>query len=464
MSTATPISQQVGPQSPSPRLSLVPESHRRPSRRPAAANLPATVGANLGVPTVHRTVVEFGNLDHAATTPALVAVSEAAEKAQRRYGSVHRGAGYTSRVTTGWFEEARREVGAFVGAREGDQVVFTRNTTDSLRLLAHALPRRTQVLVFASAHHAALLPWPTRRTTRIPVPTSAQEAVALLDQALARLDDRHPRLVVLTGACNVTGDIWPVAELAATATRYGARTVLDAAQLAPHRSVDLDALGVDWVAFSGHKLYAPYGSGALVGRADWLDAAAPYLPAGGATHTVSEGHTRWQHGPARHEGGTPNAVGAIALATACATLTTHRDAVEQHEAELLERLRTGLTEIEGVQIHHVLGPASDGVGVATFTVDGYAPALVSQVLSDEHGLAVRDGRFCAHLLCETLFDHDGTAVRASVGLSTTAEHVERLISGVRTLVEHGPASPYEHTTEGWVATNDPRDLSEPRPW
>ncbi|MDF8265313.1 aminotransferase class V-fold PLP-dependent enzyme [Luteipulveratus flavus] len=461
MSTAPLTSPSLSEQ-PGRRLSLV----RRPAPAPrrAVGALPLTVGAELGVPTVHRTVVDFGNLDHAATTPALTAVAEAVSTVQRRYGSVHRGAGYTSRLTTDWFEQARTEVGAFVGARPDDEVVFTRNTTDSLRLLAHALPQDAEVIVFESAHHAALLPWPAEATLRLPVPTSALDAQSLLERALREGPAGKPRLVVVTGACNVTGDIWPVAELAAIARRHGARTVLDAAQLAPHRPVDIDALGIDWVALSGHKMYAPYGAGALVGRSDWLEAAAPYLPAGGATHTVSHRHTRWQQGPARHEGGTPNAVGAIALASACASLSAHRDAVEAHEAELLAALREGLAAVPGVRVHHVLGPAADGVGVATFTVEGYEPSLVSQVLADEYGLAVRDGRFCAHLLCETLFDGDGTAVRASIGLATTREHVERLVRGVRGLVEHGPSSAYEYTVDGWVAQDDPRDLSEPRPW
>lgn len=455
------------------RLRLVPEVDRHRTRRPTAAgNLPLTVGAELGVTTVHRTVVDYANFDHAATTPALVAVTEAVQKVTRRYGSVHRGAGYTSRVTTGWFEAAREQVATFVGAGADDEVVFTRNTTDALRLLAHALPRRTEVIVFESAHHAALLPWPARRTTRLPVPASRQDAVSLLTQALRRRDGHRPTLVVITGACNVTGDIWPVAELAAAAREHGARTVLDAAQLAPHRQVDLEAMGVDWVAFSGHKIYAPYGAGVLAGRRDWLDAAPPYLPAGGATSNVSHRHTQWQTGPARHEGGTPNAVGAIALATACATIAEHREVIEAHEATLNQRLRGGLAAVDGVRVHTVLGEEVPGVGVAAFTVDGFAPSLVSQALSDEDGIGVRDGRFCAHLLCDALFERDagddstrdGTAVRASVGLSTTAEHVDRLLAAVRRLAEHGPALPYTRTSAGWVPEGDPRDLSEPLPW
>lgn len=445
----------------STRSSVVPAAGRRTAPR-TKDGIPRTVSADLGVPTVRRTVTDYANFDHGATTPALVAVADAVEQVQRRYGSVHRGAGYTSRITTGWFEAARDEVATFVGARPQDEVVFTRNTTDSLRLLSRCLPEGTQVFAWESAHHAALLPWPEAHTTRLPVPSSTGEAVELLRAALASSRDGD-KLVVITGACNVTGEIWPVAELVSVAREFGARTVLDAAQYAPHVPIDLDALGVDWVAFSGHKLYAPYGAGVLAGRRDWLDAAGPYLPAGGATAAVLSDHTRWQTGPARHEGGTPNAAGAIAIAASCATLRAHRATIEAHEANLYSRLRSGLSAIPGVRIVEALGDRPN-VGVVTFTVDGYDPSLVSQVLADEEAIAVRDGRFCAHLLCDAVVGRNATAVRASLGLATTGEHVDRLVSAVRRLVEHGPALSYVHTDEGWSAPADPRDLSEPLPW
>lgn len=431
-------------------------------RRTTTDGLPTTVSADLGVPTVHRAVTDYANFDHGATTPALTAVAEAAERAQRRYGSVHRGAGYASRVTTGWFEAARDEVANFVGARPDDEVIFTRNTTDALRLLAHCLPEGTQVFAWESAHHAALLPWRDAGTTRLPVPNSAQHAIELLRSALAQ-SPAGDRLVVITGACNVTGEIWPVAELVAVAKEFGARTVLDGAQYAPHVAIDLAALDVDWIAFSGHKLYAPYGAGVLAGRSDWLDAAGPYLPAGGATARVSHDGTRWQTGPARHEGGTPNAVGAIAIAAACATLRAYRASIGAHESHLYSRLRSGLAAIDGVRVVEVLGDRPN-VGVVTFTVDGYDPSLVSQVLADEDAIAVRDGRFCAHLLCDAAVGVGASAVRASLGLATTGEHVDRLVAAVRRLVEHGPALSYVHTDEGWSAPADPRDLSEPLPW
>ena len=234
------------------------------------------------VPTLSGDLVDYANLDHAASTPAFERVARAVEAATRTYSSVHRGTGWLSRVTSAHYEAARDEVARFVGAREDDVVVFTRSTTDSVNLLARALPRDTSVVVFASEHHATLLPWRGRDTVRLPVPGSTRDAEALLEAALRALPTgtaRRPRqaLVVLTAASNVTGELWPVERLTAIARRHGARVLLDAAQYAAHRAVDLDALDVDWVAFSGHKVHAPYGTGVLAGRSDWLD-AAPALP------------------------------------------------------------------------------------------------------------------------------------------------------------------------------------------
>ncbi|OEV06406.1 aminotransferase class V-fold PLP-dependent enzyme, partial [Streptomyces oceani] len=180
------------------------------------------------------------------------------------------------RLSTDRYERSRADIARFLGCREDDEVVFTRSTTDSLNLLAHALPPGTRVFVFETEHHAALLPWRRhgRDTTLLPAPRSPREAVAALDRAL-RTAPEGPRLVCVTGASNVTGELWPVAELTRVARRHGARTVLDAAQLVPHHPVDMAALDVDWVAFSGHKLYAPFGAGVLAGSPEWLRDAEP---------------------------------------------------------------------------------------------------------------------------------------------------------------------------------------------
>ncbi|MDQ1535870.1 MAG: hypothetical protein QOE58_263 [Actinomycetota bacterium] len=361
---------------------------------------PKTVSEDLGVPTLHRTVVDYANFDHAASTPALESVKEAVDIALRTYSSVHRGNGYASRITSGWYEQARTQVHGFVGARADDLVIFTRSTTDSLNLLARSLPKDTTTFVFESEHHAALLPWEPSRTVRIPVPGSEQDALILLEDALrsSAATTTGPRLVVITGASNVTGELWPIESVVSLAKRYDARVVLDAAQLVPHKKVDIEALGVDYVVFSGHKLYAPFGAGVLAGRADWLDEAAPYLLGGGATAKVTHRKTVWAQGAARHEAGSPNVIGAIAIAAACATFETHRSAIEEHENKLANQLRSGLGSIDGVTTYSIFGPEQDRVGVTCFTIGNLDSSLVSAVLSAEYGIGVRDGKFCAHLL------------------------------------------------------------------
>ena len=443
---------------------------------------PRTVSENLGVPTLHRSVVDYANFDHAASTPALESVRAAVDIALRTYSSVHRGNGYASRITSGWYEEARAQVHGFVGARSDDLVVFTRNCTDSLNLLGRSLPENTTTFVFESEHHAALLAWNPEHTVRIPVPDSVQGALHLLEDALRESAGTRegPRLVVVTGASNVTGELWPIESIVSIARRYGARVALDAAQLAPHLKIDIEALGVDFVAFSGHKLYAPFGAGVLAGRADWLNDAAPYLRGGGATEKVTKSQTEWTSGAARHEAGSPNVIGAIAIAAACAAFDAHRDAIEAHEEALADRLRRGLAAIAGVTTYSIFGPEHERVGVATFTIDGLDSSLVSAALSAEYGIGVRDGKFCAHLLVDALLDGPNTdysrqtsvgsgdspktAVRASVGLANTPEHVTRLLGAIAALAGEGPAFEYERTSDGWVAIDDPRDLTLPRPW
>ena len=255
----------------------------------------------------------------------------------------------------------------------------------------------------------------------------------------------------------------------AVAQRRGARVLVDAAQLAPHRAIDIAAAGIDYVVFSGHKLYAPFGAGVLAGRRDWLDAGAPYLRGGGATSKVTTDGAAWATGAARHEGGSPNVIGAIAVAAACAAISAHREAIEAHEADLAERLRSGLDVIPGVDTWSIFGDEHDRVAVLAFTIERFDSSLVSAILSAEYGIGVRDGKFCAHILVDELLedpwgDTPATAVRVSLGLANTAEHVDRLVGAVAELAANGPARRYTRTDEGWVADGDERDLALPLPW
>jgi selenocysteine lyase/cysteine desulfurase len=398
------------------------------------------VGDGVSVPVSGGGTLPYANLDYAASAPCLEAVRDALDAALPYYSSVHRGAGYASQVTTDRYEAARETVRAFVGAWRRDAVVFTRNTTDAMNLLAHAVPRGATVVVFESEHHATLLPWQRgHRVVRLPAPSSPSAAVASAGEAL-REAPAGPRLLVVTAASNVTGELWPVAELARVAREHGARIAVDAAQYVPHRPFDMAALDVDYVAFSGHKLYAPFGAGCLVGRPDWLRAAEPYLYGGGATAGVGEQVT-WSTDPQqRHEAGTPNVLGVVALAAACEALAGWGTLVAEEE-RLLHRLRTGLAAIPGVRELTLWGEDVPRVGIVSFVVDGLDARTVATALSDRYGIGVRDGRFCAHLLVRRLLggasgdcgSGDGNALRASFGIGTTDAHIDRLLAALHHL-------------------------------
>jgi selenocysteine lyase/cysteine desulfurase len=266
----------------------------------ADALLPV-VGADTQVPLVPGGTTRYVDLDAAASARALTSVAARVAEALPLYASVHRGAGYLSQVSTALYESARETVARFVGARPDDVCVFTRHTTDALNLLAGAVPAGAAVLVLDCEHHADLLPWQRRGPVTV-LPTAATVVGTLRDLG-AELVAAPYALVAVTGASNVTGEALPLDEVVQLAHAAGARVVVDGAQLVPHRSFSLLDSGADYVVFSGHKAYAPFGSGALVGRRDWLDAAPAYLAGGGAVAEVTVEETTWATAPHRHEGG-----------------------------------------------------------------------------------------------------------------------------------------------------------------
>lgn len=431
---------------------LAPTRPRCPGRSRAVDALLPVVGADTLVPLSTGGSTTYANLDNAASAPALVAVAERVAQVLPHYASVHRGAGWLSRVSTALFEQAREDVGTFVGARSDDLVVLTRSTTDALDLLSRAVPAGGRVLVADVEHHANLLPWQrSARTTVVPGGADAEETTAFLEAELAT--GRYALLAV-AGASNVTGEVLPLRRLARAAHDAGARIAVDGAQLLPHRRVDVGRDGIDYLALSGHKLYAPFGSGALVGRRDWLDAAEPYLAGGGATLDVRHDGVRWATGPDRHEAGSPNVVGAVALAQACRTLAAlPPGALEEHEGALRARLVGGLEALDGVEV--VRAHPRDAVGVVTLTVPGRSVSEVAAYLSAEHGIGVRDGRFCAHRFAAALGLADG-GLRVSTGVGTTSAEVDRLLEALRGFVTCGPALDYGVVDGHWAPLSDPR--------
>jgi selenocysteine lyase/cysteine desulfurase len=423
------------------------------------APLLPVIGGDLAAPLVDGSTVRYVNLDYAASAPALCAVAEHVTEALPYYSSVHRGAGFASQVSTALYESARVAVADFLGARSDDVVVFTRNTTDALNLLASAVPTgRGDVIFLDAEHHANLLPWRGLPHRCVEVSHTLAGTVERLADALR---ERPAALVAVTGSSNVTGEILPIARIAALAHAHGARIVVDAAQLAPHRRVDLDALDIDYLALSGHKLYAPFGAGVLIGRRDWLDAAPAYLAGGGAVREVGTSGTDWAPAPQRHEGGTPNVLGAAALAAACRTVAALPEgALEAHEAQLRSRLVAGLRGLRGVRVLEIWPDSTERIGVVTFAIVGHDSGRVAAYLSAEHGIGVRDGRFCAHPLLARLGHADG-AVRASLGLGSSSEDVDRLVAALARLIEDGESWDYALQQGRWAPSPDPRPSA---PW
>jgi selenocysteine lyase/cysteine desulfurase len=434
----------------------------RPStaRPDAAVDVPAllpTVGAGESVPLVGGRHARQVHLDNAASAPALVRVAEHVAEVLPSYASVHRGAGYRSQLCTALYEQARLTVARAVGARPvEDVVVFTRNTTEALNLLSTAVPG--EAVVLDVEHHANLLPWRSASGHGARV-VLAQASLAQTEAALAAELIRRPAaLLALTGASNVTGEAPDLRRLVGLAHAHGARVVVDAAQLLPHRGFDLADLDADYVAFSGHKVYAPFGAGALVGRRDWLDRAEPHLAGGGAVREVTTTTTSWASSPERHEAGTPNVLGALALAEALRTLeATGLDRLRRHEAELHRRLVDGLQR-RGIEPLRIWDDAPDVVGVVSFTVPGHSAAQVAAYLSAEHGIGVRDGRFCAHPLLAKLGAANG-AVRVSLGVGSSSADVERLLDALDALLTEGPR--WTYVSDGATCRPVPDDREVP---
>lgn len=438
------------------------------------------VGADQQVPLLSGAAARYVNLDYAASTPPTVGVLQALESFLPYYSSVHRGAGFKSLVSTEVYESAREAVRRFFGAGADRTVIFTRNTTDSLNLLAASLPSGTRVATFASEHHANLLPWhrPGLSVLRLPIPRDAGES---LDRARAALSEGTVDLVAVTGASNVTGEIWPVAELASIAHEHGAAIVVDAAQLAPHLPIDMEALQADYLAASGHKMYAPFGCGVLVGTPRWLDSGPPFLRGGGAVRFVTTDEVLWADLPDRQEAGSPNVVGAFAFAVALTELAEYgMDRVRDHDCSLGAYARRRLARIDGVSTYELWPETAPRTGVVLFNVGGYHHSLVAAVLSAEHGIGVRHGCFCAHPLLARLLgltDEDVDevvaamlggaprpvpgAVRASVGVGSSEDDIDRLANALEELVRRGPSGEYvyDEASSEYLPAHDDR----PRP-
>ncbi len=419
----------------------------------------------------------YANLDCAASTSALPAVADRVATFLPWCSSVHRGAGYKSQLATAAYEAARAAVLRFAGRSDRDDVaIFCRNTTEAINHLAYrlSLSQRDVVLTTVVEHHANLLPWSRAATCRF-VECDAGGTFGA-GAVLAGLDESpRPRLLAITGASNVTGWMPPLAEIVAAARERGVPVLVDAAQLAPHRPLPA---GVDFIAFSGHKMYAPFGAGALIGPSAAFESGDPFLAGGGAVDLVDLDEVVWTGLPDREEAGSPNVLGAVALGTAADALPAIGwDRIRAHDDTLAAALLDGLRALDGVSVLGP-GPGVDRLPIASFTIDGVPHALAAARLSAEFGIGVRHGCFCAHPYVVRLLGlgeeelsrfraaahrHDRCslpgAVRASAGISTTFGEIDRLLAAVEVVARTPPPVEYardRHTGDYW-----PRGLARP---
>ena len=375
-------------------------------------------------------------LDAAASSPKPRSVVETmADAYSHHYANVHRGIYELSEDATGLFEAARGKVASFIGAPSKREIVFVRNATEAINLVAYSWGRTNvgagdRVVTTQLEHHANIVPW-QQLTTEV---GATLDYVAITDDGRLELDDlrdklaRGPKLLAVAAVSNALGTINPLAEIVQMAHEAGALVLVDAAQAAPHMPIDVVALDCDFLALSGHKMLGPSGIGALWGRRELLDAMPPFMTGGSMIIKVTMEGAEWNEVPAKFEAGTPAIVEAIGLGAAIDYLTNlGMDAVREHEKYLFEHAWAALGEIPGVRR---FGPddADTHAGVISFVLDDVHPHDVATVF-DSEGVAVRAGHHCAQPVM-LRYDIPATT-RASFYVYNDLDDVEALTSAVR---------------------------------
>lgn len=399
------------------------------------------------------------NLDNAATTIPFLAVSEAVAKFLRMYGSVHRGSGERSRRSTVDYENARERIRMFVGASSENYVIFAKNTTEAINHAAELWSKIAgKVLVSDIEHSSNLLPWLARNEVLQykTKPDGTLDIKAVEEMFRAHNDIK---LLAITGSSNVTGYKPPIHDVAKLAHKYGARILVDGCQLIPHQKMDVrsddDPEHLDFVAFSGHKMYAPFGTGILIGPKYFFDQARPYQ-IGGGNFTYISRDLQLKRFPTvqAHDPGTPNAAGAIAIAKAAEILEIiGYERIHEYEANVVGTAFRALKQINGVEVY---ASESELGSVIPFDIVGMDSRLTAEILRDDYRVGVRAGSFCAYELMRKIKNISNEqdqriteeiergitrnipgVVRVSFGLVNSEEDVARLISAVSEIAHNG---------------------------
>lgn len=378
--------------------------------------------------------VPLAYLDSTATAQKPLAVLQAMDEYYRRSNAnIHRGVHTLAEEATALYEGAREKIAKFINAPASKQVIYTRNTTESINLVAYSWARANLkagdlVILTEMEHHSNLVPWhilEMERGVRLEFIPVTENGLLDLD-GYKNLLEQGPKLVSFTHMSNVLGTINPAAEIIRLAHQVGAVTLVDGAQSVPHFAVDVQALDVDFLAFSAHKMCGPTGIGALYGKAALLEAMPPFLGGGDMIREVKLRSFKPNALPHKFEAGTPAIAEAVGFGAACDYLTSiGMDNIAAHEHEITEYALERLEEIPGVKL---FGPGiQDKGGVAAFTLKGVHPHDVAQIL-DQDGVAVRAGHHCAQPLHEKF--HIPATSRASFYLYSTKEEVDKLVDGI----------------------------------
>lgn len=377
-------------------------------------------------------------LDNGASSQVPNAVIERTSKyLEEEHSNIHRGVHYLSQHATSAYEAAREKVKRFINAREAKECIFVRGTTEGCNLVAYSYGRKfinegDEIILSQMEHHANIIPWQViaeEKGAKIRVIPMNERGELIIEEYENMLNERT-KIVAVTHVSNSLGTINPVKEMIATAHKFGVPVFVDGAQAIPHFPVDVQDLDADFYTFSGHKMFAPTGSGVLYGKKEWLDKLPPYQTGGGMIRTVTFEKTTYAPIPEKFEAGTPAIAANIGLGAAIDYLNSiDFEAAAKYEHELLEYATEKLSAIEGVKI---IGTAREKASVLSFTIEGVHPHDIGTIL-DQQGIAVRAGHHCAQPVMQ-FFDVPATA-RASFAFYNTKEEVDKLAEAVRKVID-----------------------------
>lgn len=413
------------------------------------------IGSEYEVPISGGKLARYVNLDNAASTPTFISTMETVNRFMAVYSNVHRGSGFKSIVSTDAYEKSRSIIAEFVGAKqETNSIIFVKNSTEAINRLAilFDFDQDDVVIVSSMEHHSNDLPW--RKHAKVKYIGVDDDGILDMDHFQELLEEYKDqiKLVAITGASNVTGHINDVHFISQEAHKIGAKILVDASQLLPHKKFDMkqdnDEEHIDFVVFTAHKLYAPFGTGVLIGPKAFFDKREPDFVGGGTVHMVTENEAIWNDVPERFEAGTPNIVGAIALASSIRQLQKlGMEQINKTEHYLFNYLMNGISSLSNIKIYG--GSSIDiknRVGVVSFNLQHIHHSIVSAALSYEYGIGVRSGCFCAHPYVLKLLDIEPSKlpsykrlaiegdkqalpglIRVSLGLYNEVGEIDRLL-------------------------------------